>query len=487
MRIPLPAPVLLVCSLLAACGAGPARESAPDVVLVVLDTLRRDACDPSLGEKGGESVLSTLAQGLPGGLTPNLAALAREGVVFTQAFSAAPWTVPSHASILTGLLPSSHGCIARRPRLIHPERTLAELLRAKGYQTAAFFSNPWLSERASGVLRGFDVQEESPIGGLGVLATGRGDQGGARTLGNVERWLGERDPDRPLFLFVNLFEAHLPYDPPLSVRRSFSPPLPDDDQVSIQWGHEFNAGLHPSDQVDWERVRRLYAADVHQVDRLLGRLIGILKGAGLYDDTLLVVTSDHGENLGDHGLMEHQFSVHETLLAVPLVVRWPAGHPGSSSLPVSTADIFATVAKSAGVIPDGPRPHSLPLSPGEEGDPRRAIFSDYFQPHPELIALLHSLNPKGNFAAFEQARRTVRSGPMRLTVTSGGGVRLYDMQADPPQEHDLSAERPRVLTRLERLLAEVPIDMPTGEVPVMDEATRAKIEGMGYATGGDGK
>ena len=472
-------PVLLaLTALLGGCGGtAPGADDRPNVVLVVLDTLRRDACGSALGD--GMGLGPTLADG--GELTPNLARIAAGGAVFTRAFSAAPWTVPAHASLFTGLLPSEHGCIAQRPRLLHQGKTTAELLKGVGYQTAAFFSNPWLSRRATGVLRGFDVQEESPIGGLGELAVARGDQGGPRTLQNIERWLDRRDQKAPFFLFVNLFEAHLPYDPPAQVRSRFSPPIPGGESTSIQWGHEFNAGLHPSAGVDWEGLHRLYAADVNHVDELFGQLVGLLEARGVFGDAALIVTSDHGENLGEHGLMEHQFSVHETLLSVPLVAHLPGIEPGRYDHPVSTADVHATLARLADVDPGSDRPHSLPLS--SNPTPGRPVFSDYFQPHAELVAMMGALNPSRDHSTYDQAWRTVRTGKMRLTVGSLGGVLLHDMEADRGQLKNLAGERPRVRDRLIQQMAKAPVAMPSGAVPGFDKETRDKIRGVGYAAG----
>ena len=117
---------------------------------------------------------------------------------------------------------------------------------------------------------GFQTRVESRIGGLADLTAGeqgeRGDQGGKRTVENVTTWLDQREEDKPFLLFVNLLEAHLPYDPPAAVRARFAPALPGDAVTSIQWAHEYNAGVHPEADVDWEQVRALYAADVMAVD-----------------------------------------------------------------------------------------------------------------------------------------------------------------------------------------------------------------------------
>lgn len=462
-------------------GAGVDPGDKPNVIVIVLDTLRRDATGLAEGRIHDWPTL-------PGGLTPNLDRFAADSATFTRAYSAAPWTVPAHASLFTGLIPSSHGCVARRPRLGDVGPTLAELLGAAGYATVAFFSNPWLSDRATGLLRGFETRVESPIGDLGSLTSPRGDQGGAATLEHVESWLKDRDPARPFFLFVNFLEAHLPYDPPPGIRALFSPPLAAGARIPIEWAHEFNAGLLPPDELDWTAVRSLYAGDVRAADELLGRLLALLGDRGVLADAAVFVTSDHGENLGDHGLVEHQFSVHESLLAVPLVVRLPGGAlpPGRYDAPVMTTDVFATVAELAGLALPAARPHSIPLarSAGERGQ-RRPIIAEYSLPNPQLIALLRALNPDRDTSELAQGWRTVRVGRLRLTVGSSGQRMLHDVVADRAQVRDLSGERRGAVARLGRVLLEA---LPksrataTGPRPVLDPATREQLEALGYAT-----
>ncbi|MBU1074432.1 sulfatase, partial [bacterium] len=304
------------CLLLALSCAGCAREERrPNIVVLVLDTLRRDAA--------GSPTDATPAPLRVADLTPRLAGLSRDGVTFTGAYAAAPWTVPSHASMFTGKLPGDHLCTTLHPRLDAGLATFAGILRDDGYQTAAFYSNPWLADRTTGLLRGFSLRREAAIGGMFELRSRSGDQGGGETVRNIAGWLEERDGGKPFLLFANFMEPHLAYDPPRAYRTRALLDLPPTDAVSIMWAHQFNAGLHPPAGVDWNRVCRLYAGDVWSADRLMGEVLDRLAAHGLDDDTIVIVTSDHGENLGDHGLMDHQYSVHETLLAVPLVVYVP--------------------------------------------------------------------------------------------------------------------------------------------------------------------
>jgi arylsulfatase A-like enzyme len=465
----------LACAalLLPGCQRGPKQ---PNILIVVLDTVRRDAA--------GWPTAATPPELTRHVLTPNLAGLARRGVAWRSAWSAAPWTVPSHASLFTGLLPSGHGCNEQRPRLTANLPTLAGRLGEAGYETAAFFSNPWLADRASWLLRGFQLRQEASIGGLTRMMVGEtaSDQGGTASVASFRKWLSGRDPDRPFLAFVNILEAHLPYAPlPVDLAVA-APGLKADGGVPIGWGHEYNAGLHDDATVDWPRVRACYAGDVVAADRLLGLILAALREAGLDQETVVVVTSDHGENLGDHRLFEHQFSVHETLLAVPLVIAGPGIGPDGSVRddPVMLTDLFATVLDLAGLPADLAPPGTRDLLAGA-GPAGRPLVGEYSGPSPGLLTMLASLNPRMDAARLSPARRTVRVGDLRLSLASDGSLTLHDMAADPAQERDLAPARPDDVRRLRALLEASAGAAPgAGPAGTVDEATRRQLESLGY-------
>ena len=512
---------------LAGCGGAP---DGPNVVLVVLDTVRDDATGAADGAVDGAADAATGGPGVSAGvssaasdadpassaaarpsMTPHLDRLAATGTLFRRVWSNAPWTVPSHGSIFTGLLPSRHGCTARHTRLEEDVPTLAEQFAAAGWQTAAFFSNPWLSERATGLLRGFAVQDETPLPGFFGTSTRYpdGDQGGRAIAAGVRRWLGERSADRPFFLFVNLLEAHLPYDPPADYRRARLADLSPDDWISVNWGHEYNAGRHPDAFVDWPRVRRLYDGDVSTADRLLGSLLQALRDAGSDRETVIVVTSDHGELLGEHGLIEHQFSVAEPLLQVPLVIHAPGRlPPGVREDPAMLVDLYPTILELAGLDASGDAAGSAAgdraagdrAAGGDEAAPGaatpglarsllrepdgapRPLVAEYAGPPDGLVRLLQGLNPQLDPAPLSRAFRTLRLGDLRLTTGSDGSVVLHDLASDPGQERDLAAARPAEREDLHRRLDRLsdPAGLLGEGSTGMDEATRRRLRSLGY-------
>ncbi len=453
-----------VC-VLAAWGCGTAPPEPPNIVLVVLDTVRADAINEQV--------------------TPNLAAFSGESTVFNNAWAVGPWTVPSHASMFTGKLPSNHQCTAQNPRLDTNMETLAEKLAASGYETAAFFSNPWLGDGGARLLRGFEVKTETKVPGFFSAGArlANGDQGGHGSVRKVTKWLSQRDDDRPFFLFVNLLEAHLPYDPPLEIRQEMFGGLNRHDWLPVAWGHKVNAGVVSLNPSDRKMVTSLYQGDVHLVDRLFGDLLRNLMDRGLGENTVFVVTSDHGENLGEHGLAEHQFSLHETLLKVPLVIHTQGClSPGQRNDPVMLTDLFSTILDLA-QVDWGPRTEvsrSL-LGPVEESS-ERPVFAEYAGPSAGLLGLLGRLNPELDRESLAAAYRSVRVGTNRLTTNNSGHVELYDLQKDPQQLQNLADEQPETVAGLLwEIEKQFPVHWPTGgRPPVIGGETRSRLQEIGY-------
>ncbi len=452
----------LAAVLLLGAGCGE-QKPRPNIVLVVLDTVRDDLdhLDPAA--------------------RPNLLALAAESTVFNNAWANAPWTVPSHASMFTGLAAAGHHCTHQNPKLDADKTTLAELLSAEGYATAAFYSNPWLSDRTTGLLRGFAERKEAPLlGGIpGDPGTWRGDSGGRASVTFFRRWVKAQTEEKPFFAFVNLLEAHLPYDPPPANRKSGRPA---DEQVTGLWGLEYQAGVHAYEDVDWKQLQDLYWGDVASVDHLLSGITASLTEFGLDENTILIVCSDHGENLGDHQMVDHQFSLHESLLAVPLIVRAPGYLPvGERNDPVLLSDLYATVRElaqvEAGDVPF--HSHSLLDQPSASSRP---LVAEYARPQKSLVSALHQLNPALDRDPLERSLRTIRVGDVRLTLGSDGEIQLHDLSTDPAQKDNVFATRPADVGALRALLEqELSIYRPGGRSEVeLDEATREQLRSLGY-------
>ena len=417
--------VAVATALAAACAPA---EPPPNVLLVVLDTVRADA-------------VTAVAGG--GAATPALTALAAESTTFSSAWAAAPWTVPSHASLFTGLYPHAHRATHDTYHLDEDLDTLAEMLADAGYQTAGFTTNPWLAAGV-GLAQGFQDYRETY-----KAAEDDPDQGSRRVTGEVLRWLDDRHPAQPFFVFVNYVQAHLPYRPPKTALTTMDPPAPDGAiSVSVEQAERYLAGDRT---LSGDALRRAYLAEVVELDRQVGALLDDLRRTGMENRTLLVVTSDHGELLGEHGLTGHEFSVHEELLRVPLLVRLPGVFgPSRRPEPVSLVDVVPTVLETVGVVPPAPL-DGVSLRGGPDLD--RPLLAEYSRPRRLIHRYWRTKHPGVDMSRYDRALRALRSGPLKLVVSSRGEEWLFDLSGDPTEAIDLADLRPHDLADLRRQLA----------------------------------
>ncbi|MFO0953710.1 MAG: sulfatase-like hydrolase/transferase [Isosphaeraceae bacterium] len=438
--------------------AGP---DAPNVLLVVLDTVRADRLS---------------LYGYPRPTTPNLERLARRGVTFTQARSTAPWTLPSHSSLMTGRWHHELSVGIDRPLDAEPQ-TLAEFLSANGYATAGFVANTMYCGAEAGLDRGFaryDDHDLSPAGVLWTTAVGRrvlcrffwpqDDRAGEhpwdfyrKTASDIRTdllsWLdGQQDSDRPFFAFLNIFDAHNPYIPPAGFPRPFGtePKTPADRNVLNRW---FIMDKSTLTQPQRQAVSDAYDDCLAYIDGQIAGLLDDLDQRGKLANTLVVITSDHGEHFGEHGLYGHASSLYDQEVRVPLLVLLPGGrHPGRSvSTPVSLRDVPATIADLLGL-------DSGPAFPG------RSLTR--FWPHPgqpesspepvlvEVEAPVHSAPNQGRSPVFRGPMKAVVSETHVFIRNGDGREELYNASADPEEQQDLST-RPESADLVTRLRAEL--------------------------------
>jgi arylsulfatase A-like enzyme len=423
---------------------GPHR---PHVVVLLWDTTRADRLT---------------SHGHARDTAPWLASLAARGVLFENCRAPSPWTLPSHASLFTGLMPTVHGAIDLRDPLMPHHRTLAEDLAAAGYDTLLVYNNSAVAPN-SGLAQGFARER--------YARSPEGKPTAAAAVEVLRQELGARaaDPkrrDRPLFLFVNLLDPHLPYDPPESLERAWRLPGAAESEVRAlrEFGFpremEHNLGLRVLDARSLEILGRLYDAELKETDARCAEMETLLAGAGILGpgkDTLLVVTSDHGENLGEEGLLDHKLSVSDALLHVPLVLHRPGSFEGGrrETAGVALQDLHPTILEAAGLPVDGaatPAARSL-----RAPDPARVVVSEFPAPLPflEMLRVRPGFRdlPPATFARFHDGLLAATASPaggrlLKWTRRSRGpfegspaAVRetLHDLAADPREERDLLA------------------------------------------------
>jgi arylsulfatase A-like enzyme len=448
-------------------------QERPNVLLVVLDTTRRDR----LGVYGYDRAT-----------TPALDALATDGIIYDRAISAGSWTLPSHASIFTGLYPRDHGTTVEHWRLLPEFDTLAEQLKRDGFETVGVCSNPWVSAN-TGLQQGFDRFEEV---WRDRKKDNRDVHGAALVTERLLGWLDQRVPsEHPFFAFVNYLEPHTPYQPPEPYRSRFLPKDADRTVVAdvMDWEtpREFGYILGvPGYEISAEASRvlsALYDAEVAYQDLRFGELIEGLRERGVLDDTIVVVVADHGEQLGEHGMLDHKMSLYAENVHVPLIIRFPKLLPQGVRIQaqVQSNDIYATILDLTSS--DQPRPEgvqSLPFADAE-GVGRPYAFVDMARPT-AFLTTMEKEWPDSDITRFDRTIRSVRGPRFELFWGSDGERRLYDLESDPSESTDVKAGHPTIQRSLETVLDRFYEGAPSGERnPVeLDEEHREALKSLGY-------
>lgn len=447
---------------------GTAPADAPSIAVIVLDTLRRD---------------HTSAYGYERDTTPNLARLAARGVRFDRAYSTSCWTLPSHASIFTGLLPEQHGANGEGLVIHDTIPTLAELVRLRGYETAAFTANPWIS-RDNGLGRGFSHFEEfwQPFSvratflswqvATRVFAPPR-DKGGAAIVRAVDRWLTERDPRRPYFLFVNLLEAHAPYQ---EVSREFRLKYvpPGLSRFRIEKAGTFGFWAQQAGFVLSDRDARLNVDLMDGAAAAADHYLGlVLRRLG--EDVTVFVAADHGELLGEHDLFGHTVGLYEPLIHIPMVMAGPGVPPGVVVEDLtSLVDIAPTVlALSGGPGLELPGENLLSLARGEHRLDR-AVRAQQFRIGDLRERGWYSNRGEAVAAALAQRRLAVVTSRFKRVVAADGTDELYDLVEDPSELHPLRGSDSSLEVSLPTLA------QPVDSSRALSESTREALRALGY-------
>jgi arylsulfatase A-like enzyme len=354
-------------------------------------------------------------------ISPEIDAFAAQATVFARAWSQSGWTKSAVASMLTGLPPLAHGVLERMDALPDALRTLPEMLREAGYQTLGVSANPAISAEA-GFARGFDrfVQLFDPEK-LPFVAQPAED-----VNQELFRWLDARDPHRPFFAYLHAMDVHAPYLPPPEYRRRFAPqadaalcrPGPEDVAAALA----ARPGLTRSGLND--NFEALYDAQIAHADHQFGLLLRRLRELGLYDRTLIVLVADHGEEFLDHGFFAHGHSLYQEILHVPLVVHWPDGQAAGRRVesPAQHLDLLPTILAAAGAT----------LPPAFPGLDLRQLATADTRAEREV--------PSDLSLAGTQIASLV-AGSMHLLVRErpNPAAELYDLRADPQEQHNLAA------------------------------------------------
>jgi arylsulfatase A-like enzyme len=457
----------------------------PDIVFLVLDTQRSDR-------------LSCYGYGRE--TSPHLDSFAANATLFSRAVAPAQWTVPSHASMFTGLYPSGHGVLQSYSVLPQDIPTLAERLSASGYYTAGFCNNPLVGVINNGLRRGFT----SFLNYSGLL-TSRPNQAGlsphlldryrqtfkrliadtlnrvqdsfarselllafsftplmvplwqtalsfkgntSKSLDDATRLLVDRrglEDEQPIFTFINLMGTHMPYHPPRSYVERFAPHVLRD-QAARHYLRRFNGDIYGwlaplAGELDAQQKLTLdgmYDAEVAHQDSQVGQFLQQLRQSGALENTLVIVCSDHGEHLGEKHFMGHSISLYNELVRVPLII-----HDGTGAFPAGTtrADVVSTRCLFHTVLTAAGLASEveepLSLAQGTDGGDRQ-VFAEAIPPQ-NVVNLLYKRQPELVLAhACDQPRRAVWLGSHKLIETGGDRLELYDVHTDPQEKLNLT-------------------------------------------------
>lgn len=515
--------------------------SKPDILLIVLDTLRRDH-------------LSTY--GYARATSPRLDEFAAQAAVFERAVAPAQWTVPSHASMFTGVYPSTHQVTQSSSALSGAHPTLAEIVRGAGYHTAAFCNNPLVGVLNNGLQRGFEHfynyasaapfrPREAQRGRLRRELLRNFRRHIARPLGNqfahsdflfrmslnplfvplwtrlinykgstahsiedlIAYWKQHRagGAQRPLFAFLNLMGAHLPYNPPQDALNRIAPGLRHDKRAyafvrafnadAARWASPPDAPLE-----DWQRdaLNSFYDAEIAYQDEHLGLLLRYLRESGALANTVVIICADHGEGHGDHDFFGHGFVVYQELVHVPLIIHDPQRFPAGQRLPqtVSTRRLFHTVLEAAGVRRpplDEADPNAnvagLTLSQAAGGSDieNGVALAEAFPPLTFVNVVQHRSPALVERLRLNGVRRGIYAGAHKLALVGEQVEGLFDIAADPGETRNLAAEQPERAAELTRhlmaLVAQAEARRAEADpfvAPQADAATLDHLRALGY-------
>lgn len=434
--------------LLIGCGSKSAPEARrPNVVLVTVDTLRADR----IGCYGNDRVK-----------TPFIDGLAKDGTLFRNVYCQAPTTGPSHSSILTSLYPRSHHVEGNARALDEENLTLPEVLKKNGYATAAFVG-VWVLDDRYGFGQGFDHftrsnDEEKPA--------------------EVRAWI-DTNKDENFFVWLHIFAPHLPYSPPEPYAVMYDPDYKGEYDGSTEKLLEVHDKKIEVPHRDLEHIMALYDGEVTYTDKLLSDTLSVLDDLGLKDDTMVVFTADHGEELYEHDHhFGHSLSVYEPAIRVPLIITYPANYQRGvqngkklDSL-TESIDIAPTILDLLDIHDDEWARQAvgrsmLPYMKGGPGSGSTSAYCETFV---------------GDGKDGWLRKTAVISQPMKLISTENTNVRkLYNIDTDPLEHMDLAEERPEELKWMNAKLGsfEARFALPSVST-VPDEETLKRLKSLGY-------
>jgi len=465
--------------------------NVPNIVMIVIDSARSD-------------LLSCYGQSLH--TSPAVDKLAAKGILFECAIAPSAWTFPSVASVFTGMLPTKHGGHDQHRVLDSDYHTIAEVLSEHGYQTAAFSDLPFVGPTTK-LDRGYQVM--SNLRGSEVTLASKVDKAIGRTkrsvtgqyqkshesrvlFREVSRWLDkERSQSDPFFLYIQSDEVHAPYMPPRRYLKQFT----SEDGKKIRSINQdkvlYVSGKVSMTNQDFDTLFRLACAEMRHLDNYIGKLIGHLEAIGVLDNTYVIITADHGDNFGEHGLMRHGLCLYDTLIKVPLILTGPhiKGTQRVQSM-VQLIDLFPTILRLAGIeeplIEAECQGHDLlesissgQFSPFAVSELYRPAPGQYERGAPEFMDTFRH--------KYDRVLRSYRTLTHKFIWSSNGRHELYDLVNDPGENNNLIELELDLASQMQHQLDEwldsfehADVVLSQSDDQVQDQAVIQRLKDLGY-------
>lgn len=462
----------------------------PNVILISIDTLRADH-------------LSCYGYSKP--TTPNIDRLSAEGTIFRYNYSTGVWTPPGHASMLTGLYVSEHGVYDTR-RLANDVPTIAEVLKRQGYQTAGFVNNSQVGELV-GLDRGHDkfvevwkgIETDSLAERVvrGLIRRTRKiifhqDRGAERTNREFMDWLSNgMQTEKPFYAFLHYIEPHNPLNPPNPYRDKY---LKDVEPGDIDRGKIKKAAHNPlicfvedlglnSREIAY--LVALYDGEIEYTDSKIGEIVSFLKDRGLYDDTMIIVTADHGEHFGEHGLWSHVASLYKEVLHIPLIIKFPKGCKcaGEVSEYTQLVDIFPTVMDAAGISgKDEIKTSGVSLVHNGRNRYHEYVFAEWEGRVPSFIQdKARESSKEVDIERFRIQMSMVQDRLHKYVWKSDGTEELFEISGGKDMSLDVSTGKNfRDSLRIQLLERKKDFKERDAEERTMDEDVEKNLKALGY-------
>ena len=462
----------------------------PNILFIVMDTTRADHLS---------------CYGYSRETSPYLDRIAGEGALFKKAISTSGWTLPAHISMFTGLYPYEHGVGFASPYLPEKIETITVIFKKNGYRTLGYSNNPFVSD-LSGLSRKFDdfqvgwkkfekryfykiasnmARDVLKVGGPGMKMM---DDGAALTSRYVLEWM-EKNSKSPFFIFINYMEPHLPYHPPAPFDSLFMP-----NNISPQERNIYSPDpkvartlFEPRNRVPKELavINALYDGEIRYLDEKIWMLYERLAKLNVLDNTVIIITSDHGDNLGDHNIVGHGYGLHNTLLEVPLIIRYPKLFPPGTIIndKVQTTDIYYTIL---GIVGEVGNPSVLKLGKSLATRINEKKFEEIMIAERDKSIWVEWAKSEGvQTDHLNNTQKTLISGNYKYIWSSNGEEELYDIVNDHEESTNIASKSIQIVNILKYEMEQISLKAKSGSqsplpMPKMDDATKEQLKSLGY-------